>query len=1506
MMNALIWNIRSVNTMEAFTRLIKLNQRYHFGFIGLMEPFQDSDKIEEYRRRLGMEHAIANISGKIWAFVEDIFDYYIMVDHQQHLTIKLRVRGSQEDMLVSLLYAKCTQAERLELWDSLKDLSTSVDIPWMIGGDFNAITSEHENFGGLPVTINEIQDFRSCIHNCGISDLGFSGSKFTWWNGQSGDDCIFERLDRCMGNQLLQAKYSSVGIKHLIRSGSDHAPMLISYTGDNRSIKKPFKFLNFWVKQEGFIELIKQNWTADFLANPFILFHHKLQKVKAALSQWSKATFGNIFQEIEALEEIIKAELNRYLHLEEEFWKQKAGVQWFQDGDRNTKKIHAYVQGRRKRMQIRRIQREDGNWIEEEGGIIVEAIRFYTAQFTKEEDPKDFEILNHLPRMVFEEDNLWFEAEPTKEEVKAVVFQLNGESAGGSDGFTGVFYQACWEIIGEDVTNMVKAFFCGVELPKFVTHTNLVLLPKKEMVNTFSDMRPISLSNFVNKIFSRLIHERLVSKLSDIISLNQSGFVKDRSIVENILLTQEIVSDIRLRTKDANVIIKLDMEKAYDRVSWLFLTKVLRQMGFSEKMIDMVYRIVNNNWYSVLVNGQQQGFFQSTRGVKKGDPLSPTLFILAGEVLTRSLNALHQNIQFKGFGMPKWSPKVNHLAYADDMIIFTSADVVSLQKIMGILKNYEQTSGQKINMDKSVVCMHNNVPGDISITVEIVTGINRKEFPFMYLGCPIYHCRRKKEFFNSLILKIMNRLQGWKGKMLSFGGRAIFIKHVLQSMPIHMLSAFNPPSGIIRQIHKMFAQFFWSNTIGCKSRHWVAWNNLCVPTTEGSLGFRSFHDVSLALFCKLWWNFRTKTTLWSAYMTNKYCRKDHAIVVQWKQGSQTWKRMLEARDLIEHQIWWQVRKGDSQFWFDNWIGLGALYYVNPGNTYDERIQNVKEMVVQGRWNRGKLMEVLFEDIVDHIMENITPPREEREFDRPWWILDTSGEFTIKSTWDFIRLRGPQLDSYRFMWIKGLPFEISFFLWRCWKYKIPTDDVLKKMNINLVSKCWCCISPREETMHHLFLTSDTSKRTWSFFCNAAGISMEGMQLQQLIVNWWKAPVTNRLKQIYAAVPSIIMWELWKRRNGIKHGHRKVNSSVIYLVLISIQRLLLCRNPSIRNIPAGWKDLIQMLEGGKARVKVTQVRWNLPPLGWCACNTDGASRGNPERSAYDFCLRDAEGNLIYAQTEEIGYATNVEAEIVALLEALKYCWVEEVEEYKRDLDVIFNHTLREANKLADALANFALDEGPLQYYLFEELNLQMRRILNSDKSLCYRTKQYRGSGNCCVLHLSNNKSVTGHQYKHKRYTNDREQIEMVWVYFVVLVPNGTQSKGCTLHLFVSMSREGISCNEIHRPQQSEKSQYRTNTYIQGKASVIQIQQVQRRGRVHNQILSHDLYQIDLMDALFVVLASYDAQSSGQKLNLYKYKPWLEGDLQQIQIHRTNQVGNQIDSTKLTGEMKFRSSS
>nr|XP_009768841.1 PREDICTED: uncharacterized protein LOC104219801 [Nicotiana sylvestris] len=482
---------------------------------------------------------------------------------------------------------------------------------------------EEEKYGGLPVSLIEVDDFRHCINTCNLTDLGFKRSIFTWWNGRSEEDCIFKRLDRCLGNNELQQTFPGLEITHLSKIGSDHCPMLLKCDIETPPIKKSFRFFNFWTKHETFKDVVKENWNADFSANPFCIFNYKLKKLKQALSTWSRATYGDIFQKIVSLEEVVlvherqfevnptqmnrqrlqqvQAEMIKHLALEEEFWRQK--------------------------------QNSLGNWIEEDHLIAEEAVKFYKDQFTESAVPNDFDILNHVPSLVDSDQHERLMALPSNEEVKRAIMGLNEDSAGGPDGFTGAFYQTCWEIIEEDVVRMVKAFFCGQQLPKSVMHTNMVLLPKKKEVTTFADMRPISLSNFVNKIFSRVIHEILVELLPNIISEEQAGFVKGRSIVENILLIQEIIKDIRLRTKAGpNVVIKLYMTKAYDRLSWLFLTKILRKMGFPKALIGLIFDLIGNNWYSILINGQPNGFFKSLRGVKQG---SPTLFILAAEALSR-------------------------------------------------------------------------------------------------------------------------------------------------------------------------------------------------------------------------------------------------------------------------------------------------------------------------------------------------------------------------------------------------------------------------------------------------------------------------------------------------------------------------------------------------------------------------------------------------------------------------------------------------------------------------------------------------------------------------------------------------------------------------------------------------------------------------------------------------------------------------------------------------------
>lgn len=122
--------------------------------------------------------------------------------------------------------------------------------------------------------------------------------------------------------------------------------------------------------------------------------------------------------------------------------------------------------------------------------------------------------------------------------------------------------------------------------------------------------------------------------------------------------------------------------------------------------------------------------------------MSPTLFIIVAEVLSRGLNSVYKDKDFIGFGLPKWSPEINHLSYADDTILFCSGDRVSIKKMMNVLRSYEEVSGQLINKAKSFFYLHEKSPSIFSIRLRKLKGIKQGDFPFTYLGCPVYYGRK--------------------------------------------------------------------------------------------------------------------------------------------------------------------------------------------------------------------------------------------------------------------------------------------------------------------------------------------------------------------------------------------------------------------------------------------------------------------------------------------------------------------------------------------------------------------------------------------------------------------------------------------------------------------------------------------------------------------------------------------------------------------------------------------
>lgn len=234
-------------------------------------------------------------------------------------------------------------------------------------------------------------------------------------------------------------------------------------------------------------------------------------------------------------------------------------------------------------------------------------------------------------------------------------------------------------------------------------------------------------------------------------------------------------------------------------------------------------------------------------------------------------------------------------------------------------------------------------------------------------------------------------------------------------------------------------------------------------------------------------------------------------------------------------------------------------------------------------------------------------------------------------------------------------------------------------------------------------------------------MDGPTLHQAITKCWNAQVLPRIKPIMQALPSCIVWELWKRRNSLKYGEIVSVIMVLYQISTSLQALVQMRKPGIR-VPHKCIELLHMLENYTPRLKFDKVKWELPMEGWIKVNTYGASRGNPERSSIGFCVRGEKGDLIYAAVREIAEESNNEAEAVAILEALRLCkaknhaqiwlqtdsllmkniveeswkppWyitecVEEIRRLMDEVEIRVTHIFREGNKLADHLANYALD-------------------------------------------------------------------------------------------------------------------------------------------------------------------------------------------------------------------------
>ncbi|XP_071929043.1 uncharacterized protein [Coffea arabica] len=1159
--------------------------------------------------------------------------------------------------------------ERRVLWYTLLN-DKPISLPWCIGGDFNVILAPHEKRGGRPFAIAEGMEFMSFMEDARVFDVGFSGASFTWSNNRRGRARVSKRLDRFLVNGACLDLSNAISVLHLARHPSDHAPLKISFKERSDHTPRPFRFLNVWTTKSELLEVIRYAWNQDVSGSPLRVLSSKLLATRRVIQTWNKQHFGNVFDAVRSAEmgvqraeeamdqyaseecqvELSKAqaELRHALSIEEQFWSQKARVKWLKHGDRNSRYFHAVVRQRRAQGMIHRIKKSNGVWVDKNDDIATEAITYFSDLFTCSlESSSDLRYL--IPSIISEEDNEKLEEVPSIEEVYRVVRSMDGDSAAGPDGFTGKFFTFAWEVVAQDVYNAILSFFCGAELPRFITSTSIVLIPKMPNPQDFSQYRPISLCNFFNKLLSRILADRIAYVLPKIISPQQTGFVKGRNITDNFLLAQEIVSGIGKKNRGGNVVMKLDMSKAYDRVAWDHIIDVLRRFGFGEIFIDLVWRLISNVWFSVILNGASHGFFKSTRGLRQGDPLSPALFIIGAEVLSRGLNNLAMQSGFVGFKVPYACPSITHLAFADDVLIFANGSSYSLKVIMQVLEAYQRCSGQLINVLKTCYLVHPSLPPARRRVIERITKFTWQPFPIRYLGCPLYFGRCKSSYFGEACQSILGRIISLKSRMLSFGGKIVLIKHVLASMPVHLMSAAVIPSKVFRTIEKAFSTFIWSSSPEESKFHWIRWSHMCYPIDEGGVGFRKLQDIYTAFLFKLWWNFRKGLSLWAEFMKAKYCRHLHPCQVEIKaMDSALWRRMVNVSRQVEFSTLWIVKDGACHFWYDNWLGGGALFHqatVVPHLSF-------ANFIINGHWDVNLLYQIMPREMVPSILEHPIP--EEGGESEVIWTLTTSGNFSIASAFRDIRQARNKSMVFNTIWHSQLPFKDSFFMLRLLLGRLPVPDRLCKLGLHLPSKCFCCASASEESIEHLFSNGHIGSTVWHYFGASCGLSFPGSSLRPRIVGWWLSSYDSEIQRFIGHIlPSIVCWQIWKARNKAMFEDVQMRPLAICRAIFSeIQTMVGIHFKQVFRVQS-FHHLYDWSYSSHIEVTYKLVRWEAKESDRFILNTDGCSKGNPGVSGGGGVLRDSNGIPLIGFSAYLGETTSLCAEVRALLIGLQTC-------------------------------------------------------------------------------------------------------------------------------------------------------------------------------------------------------------------------------------------------------------
>ncbi|GKV15349.1 hypothetical protein SLEP1_g26146 [Rubroshorea leprosula] len=1166
----------------------------------------------------------------LWDASQISIDILADSDQAIHAVVKVCSQSSLASInwIFSGVYGRPQFELRSKLWQELRTLSPYFKGPWVIAGDFNEVVDQSEKFGGAPINQHRVQAFTSCMNDCQMLDLGFTGGRFTWANMQSDGHIIRERLDRVWGNADWKLYFPEASVFHLPRVHSDHNPLLLDLEPFKPSFgKRPFRLEKFWMDHPEFQNLVQDCWGIED-NNTSQCLETMMKKAKL----WSRTTFGSLFKRkkqilarlegihrflstkhcsfLTSLEKDLVNEYSKILKLEEDLWFMKSRTNWILDGDRNSRFFHVTTLKHRSHNKILGLKDAVGVWTYEPSEISNICRSYFLDLFSSSlmhSFSNSYQLANLTPNH-HPIDSHHLADLPTEVEIRLAISSFKPFKAPGPDGVHPFFYQRFWQDIRSKLCSDIIGAFSSGAIPMGWNNCLISFIPKGKAPSSITQFRPIGLCNTSYKVISKILVNRLRPILDSLISPCQASFIPGRRGSDNVIILQELVYSFSKKTgKVGDLIFKIDLEKAYDCLEWSFIRETLLFFQFPPKIIDLIMSAICTSSVSVLLNGDRTEPFSPSRGIRQGDPLSPYIFIPCMEFLALTITKASSLGYWKGCKAGRGGPLLSHLFFADDLLFIGKATKNNCLFLKSVLEFFSSRSGLKINPLKSYVFFSKNTPLTVREEICSVMGFLQKDSLGKYLGIPISSKRPCKQDYVFILDKVRAKLEGWKVRFFSLAGRITLINFVMASIPLFYMQSTMLPASILSELDKISRDFLWGSNPDHRKLHLISWDKVSVPKSLGGLGIKSAKETNLAAMAKLNWRFFSeKDKLWNSVLIRKYNINSHPSILP------TYSSPV-------------MRNLKKDCWLFN-TPLNSIL-VGPLSRSDEDLR-VADVFSCVDFNSSLISYPLPDTILETIKAN---PISKIGLgnDSYSWKRSCDGSFSMKVAYLMAKGVNPNpVMNWNWIWkIHTLP-KIQCFIWLLCYERLKTLDLLSRLGIVESNVCPMCLVAKE-TCDHLCRECPSSSFIWHTFFPQGTVGPSNSLFQWIKDNCLSKNMCPTIPIPWGTVFSFILWSNWLQRNN------KLYSSDVFEpnYIISIIRDKVYEFYSASPLPSPKNT----------QKESRLVCWEKPPEGYCKLNTDGSAHGNPGPASAGGVIRDHLGRWIVGFACKIGYASCLRAEL-----------------------------------------------------------------------------------------------------------------------------------------------------------------------------------------------------------------------------------------------------------------------